>query len=163
MPPGKGVNSYIDIEKQRFQTINDAVKLIHRGCFLAKIYLRHAYRSVSVHPSNFKALGLKCKFKGFSFFTYLVDTRLPFGGRSAPGIFHRITQAIRRMMARRGFEVVVYLDDFLVIGKTQQECQNGFNILSELLVSLGFELSPSKLVEPCQSLISLVCYLTQLY
>ena len=155
MPPGKGVNSYIDIEKQKFQTVDDAVKQIRRGCFLAKVDLRHAYRSVPVHLSNFKALGLKWKFRGRNNFTYLMDTRLPFGGRSAPGIFHRITQAVRRMMARRGFIVIVYLDDFLVIGNTKQECQNGFDTLCELVVSLGFQLSPSKIVAPCQSLVFL--------
>ena len=116
---------------------------ICRGYFLAKVDLRHTYRSVPVHPSNFKALGLRWKFKGHSHFTYLVDTRLPFGGCSAPGIFYRLTQAIRRMMACRGFIVIVYIDDFLVIGKDKQDCQQWFEILCELLLSLGFQLSSS--------------------
>ena len=59
MPHGMGVNSYIDIEKQSFQTLNDAAKLIGPNFFLAKIDLRHAYRSVPVHPANRDALGLK--------------------------------------------------------------------------------------------------------
>ena len=59
MPPGQGVNSYIEIEKQKFQTLDDAVKLIKQGYYMAKIDLRHAYRSVPVHPSNYNALGLK--------------------------------------------------------------------------------------------------------
>ena len=122
MPPGQGVNNYIEIEKQKFQTLDDAVKLIKQGYYMAKIDLRHAYRSVPVHPSNYNALGLKWRFTGETQFTYLVDTRLPFGGRSAPGIFHRLTQSVRRMMARRGFDmIIVYLDDFLVIGKTKAE------------------------------------------
>ena len=97
MPFGKGVNSYIDIDKQKFQTIDDTVKLIKQGYFLAKVDLRHAYRSVPIHPSNYMALGLKWRFKGESYFSYLVDTPLPFGGRSAPGIFHHLTQAVCRM------------------------------------------------------------------
>lgn len=153
MPPGNGVNSYIDIERQKFQTLDEAARLLKPGYFMAKVDLRHAYRSVPVHPSNWPALGLKWKFKGDKNFTYLVDTRLPFGGKSAPGIFHRLTQAVRRMMARRGFSLmVVYLDDFLVIGSTQVECQLAFKTLCTLLVSLGFELSPSKIVAPCQRL-----------
>ena len=100
MPEGKGVNSYIDIESFKFQTIDDAVKLIDKGYYLAKIDLRHAYRSVPIHPSNYKATGLKWVFKGSKHPTYLIDKRLPYGGRSAPGIFHRITQAVRRMMRR---------------------------------------------------------------
>ena len=112
MPPKLGVNSYINIEKQKFQTVDDAVKSIKRGYFLAKVDLRHAYRSVPVHPSNYKALGLKWQFKGALSHTYLVDTRLPFGGRSAPGIFHRLTQSVQRMMERRGYIVVVYPRQF---------------------------------------------------
>ena len=150
---GLGVNSYIEIEKQKFQTIDDAVALLQKGYYMAKVDLRHAYRSVPVHPANHQALGLKWKFKGCAKYTYLMDTRLPFGGKSAPGIFHRLTQAVRRMMARRGFTmVVVYLDDFLVIGKSHSECQTAYNVLCELLVSLGFQLSSSKVVPPCQCL-----------
>ena len=156
MPPGQGVNNYIEIEKQKFQTLDDAVKLIKQGYYMAKIDLRHAYRSVPVHPSNYNALGLKWRFTGETQFTYLVDTRLPFGGRSAPGIFHRLTQSVRRMMARRGFDmIIVYLDDFLVIGKTKAECQAAFDTLRDLLQSLGFELSPSKVILPCQRLVFL--------
>ena len=155
MPPKLGVNSYINIEKQKFQTVDDAVKVVKRGYFLAKVDLRHAYRSVPVHPSNYKALGLKWRFKGTRVFSYFVDTRIPFGGRSAPGIFHRLTQAVRRMMERRGFLVIVYLDDFLVVGATKEECQQGYDTLCDLLVALGFQLSSNKLVPPTQELVFL--------
>ena len=115
MPPSKGVNSYVpNIDKLRFQTIDDAIKLLDKGYFLAKIDLRHAYRSVPIHPKNYAAMGLKWIFEGDLVPTYFIDTRLPFGGQRAPGIFHRLTQSVRRMMLRRGFlGIVVYLDDFL--------------------------------------------------
>jgi len=71
MPPGKGVNSYIEIEKQSFQTLDDAAKLIGKSFFIAKVDLRRAYRSVPVHPSNYQALGLKWRFQGDSEFTFL--------------------------------------------------------------------------------------------
>ena len=153
MPLGKGVNSYIEIEKQSFQTLDDAARLIGKDYFLAKVDLRRAYRSVPVHPSNYKALGLKWRFKNSDTFSYLFDTKLPFGASSAPGIFHRLTQSVRRMMLNRGFSgIVVYLDDFLIIGKTYQECKTAFDTLCELLISLGFTISPTKVVEPCQVL-----------
>ena len=153
MPPGWGVNSYITISKQKFETIDSAVKLITKDCYMAKIDLRHAYRSVPIHPANYAAMGLKWHFTGATSFTYLVDTRLPFGGKSAPGIFHRLTQAVKRMMLRRGFHlIVVYLDDFLIIGKSKEECQAAYDCLSALLLDLGFELSSTKLVPPTQCL-----------
>ena len=42
----------------------------------------------------------------------------------------------------------VYLGDFLVVGKTQE----AFKTLCDLLEELGFTISPSKVVEPCQKL-----------
>ena len=68
-------------------------------------------------------------------------------------IFHRLTQAVRRMMSRRGFpDLVVYLDDFLVIGSNEVECSHAYNTLTALLTDLGFELSEHKLVAPTQQL-----------
>ena len=164
MPRGLGVNSYIDIEKQRFQTLDDAVKLVKPGYYLAKVDLRHAYRSIPVHPTNYTALGFKWKFTGDNHFSYLVDTRLPFGGRSAPGIFHRITQAVKRMMARRGFHLlVVYLDDFLVIGESQAAYQEAYDVLCSLLLDLGFELSSSKLVPPTPCIVFLGVEIDSVY
>ena len=58
----------------------------------------------------------------------MADTRLPYGGRRAPGIFHHLTQAVKRMMVMRGYKaIVVYLDDFLIIGTTLAERFEIFN------------------------------------
>ena len=86
----------------------------------------------------------------------MVDARLPYGGRRAPGIFHCLTQAVKRMVARRGYKaIVVYLDDFLVIGATPAECLEIFNCLLELLQSLDFSINWKKVVPPTQRLIFL--------
>ena len=42
MPKGKGVNSYISVDKHKYQTIDDAVKLITPNSWLAEIDIRHA-------------------------------------------------------------------------------------------------------------------------
>ena len=58
--------------------------------------------------------------------TYLYDKRLAFGDRASPVVFHRLAQAISRMMARRGYTVLTYLDDFLFIEPTQRLCKGNF-------------------------------------
>ena len=136
--PGQTINDYISTCSFKFQTLDDAVKLLKPSYFMAKIDLRHAYRSVPIHPSNFAATGLKWQFEWGDEFVYFYDTRLPFGAKSSPEIFHRITQAVRRMMARRAFDsVVVYLEDFLVIAPTQQACQLAYSTLFQLLQDLA--------------------------
>jgi len=55
-------------------------------------------------------------------YEYFIDNRLCFGLSSAPSIFNRLSNAIVRMMSRRGFRSVInYLDDFLIIGKTYED------------------------------------------
>ena len=116
---------------------------------MAKIDLEAAYRSVGIHPDDYESTGIKWRFEGDSNASYMYDTRLPFGAKRAPGIFHRITQAVRRMMARRGYpDTIVYLDDWLVIAPTKQLCQEIMTILLRLLRSLGFSISYDKVVTP---------------
>ena len=89
-------------------------------------------------------------------FTYFVDTRLPFGGKCSPEIFNRLTIFNRRIMAKKGFEaIVVYLDDFLVIGESMEACQAAFDSLLSLLQNLGFRINWQKVVYPTQRLVFL--------
>ena len=157
MPKGKGFNMYSEINHFKFQTLDDAIKLLQPGYFMAKIDLKSAYRSVPIHPSNYAGTGLKWKFKGNKVkFTYFVDTRLLFGGKRSPEIFNRLTQAVRSIMAKKGYNaVVVYLDDFLVIGETKEACPAAFDALLSLLQNLGFKISWSKVQGPVQRLIFL--------
>ena len=56
-------------------------------------------------------------------------------------------------MACCGFRAVVnYLDDFLIIGSTKEECQRGLVTLINLLDYLGFNVSWCKVVSPTQRL-----------
>ena len=123
MPAGKGVNSYVpSLDKFHFQTIDDAVKLVDKDYYFAKIDIRHACKSVPIHPSNYPATGLKWNFSGDNSPTYLYDTGLCLGGRRSPGIFHRLTQSIKHMMHPRGFQgIVIILDDFLIVSPSHTE------------------------------------------
>lgn len=153
-PLGKALNDYAQLDtKMRFQTLDDATDLLTPGAFMGKVDLKSAYRSVRTHPSNWQACGLKWRFPGDRHFTYMYDTALPFGSRHAPGIFHRLTQAVRRMMARLGFTgVVVYLDDFLLIEKSPERCRLAMNTLLSLLRYLGFSIAWHKVEGPTQKI-----------
>ncbi|KAK3258293.1 hypothetical protein CYMTET_32656 [Cymbomonas tetramitiformis] len=57
---------------------------------------------------------------------------------------------------QRGFPgVVVYLDDFILIADTEEACQQGFEILIELVEYLGFEVAPEKVESPRQDIVFL--------
>ena len=148
-PEGQAVNDYCTADwKQKFSRVDDAAALVTRGCFMAKIDLQNAYRCVSISQHSQKVTGLQWQFG--SRIVYLRDTRLPFGSKLAPGIFHRLTQAVKRMLKRHGLTAtVVYLDDFFIKGETFEECLNALNITVRLLRKLGFHINWNKVIDPC--------------
>ena len=64
-----------------------------KGCLLAKLDLKEAYRAVPVHPSDRRLLGVS-----WDNHVYL-DNVLPFGLRSAPKIFSSLTDAMMWMLS----------------------------------------------------------------
>ena len=147
-PIGNAINDYYTTDwKQKFSTVDDAAAPMTEGCYFAKVYLKSAYRSVGLSQHSQQVTGLKWQFNGRT--VYMRDTKLCFGACLSPGVFHRLIQAVKRMMARRGYDlVIVYLDDFLIISQSQIECQIALNILIQLLRKLGFSIHWGKVVDP---------------
>ena len=149
-PPKCSVNDYASKESFKYQTVTDALKLIKPHSFMAKVDLKSAYRSVHIRPDQYKLTGLSW---GHHKPQYMYDTRLPFGARKSPSIFNRLTQAVCRIMRRKGFTgIVAYLDDFFVCGDSFTDCLNAYNCLISLLRKLGFWINWNKLCDPCQKL-----------
>ena len=116
----------MDSEHYKYVTVDDAANLCQPGRWLAKVYLKHAYRSVGTHPDGWRDTGMSWCFNDSKHPTYFYDKRLPFRVRASPMVFHRFAQAISRMMARRGYTMLSYLDDFLFIEPTQRLCKGNF-------------------------------------
>lgn len=155
-PFNKSLNSYANVESTHYTSIDKVCSLLKTNGYMAKVDLSRAYRHVPVSPDNYTVTGLKWKFTGSNCDTYMYDTKLCFGAAKAPGIFQRITESVTRMLKRRGFKsVCVYLDDFIIIGDTYDECKLAFDCLVRLLDSLGFSINWSKVVPPTQQLIFL--------
>ena len=147
-PSGRAVNDYCTSDwHQKFSTVDDAASMMTNNCYFAKVDLRSAYRSVRINAASQKVTGFKWNFDNKEI--YLKDTKLPFGAKLSPGIFHRLTQAVKRMMARRGFDLlVVYLDDFLIIAESKDACAQALNCLIQLLRKLGFAIHWGKVEDP---------------
>ncbi|KAK3238870.1 hypothetical protein CYMTET_51164 [Cymbomonas tetramitiformis] len=118
---------------------------------MAKIDLKSAYRFMGIAAPLWRFLA--SEFGG----VLRIDTRFPFGVKAAPGLFHDITQLVKLMMQQRGFPgIVVYLDDFILVADSEEDCQRGFEMLLELVEYLGFdEVAPEKVESPRQDLVFL--------
>lgn len=152
-PENTALNDFCPKEGVQYQTLQDAVDMCDHNYYMAKIDLSEAYRSVKIHPSNYKYTGLCWQFSGESKKTYMYDARLSFGCRRSPYVFNELTQAVVRMMAKKGFpNVVAFLDDFIVVEPTYARCDAAMRALMLLLRSLGFAINYSKVISPSQRL-----------
>lgn len=155
LPKEGSVNDYASVyDKQKFQTIDDAVALCYKGYYMAKLDLKAAYRSVGISIESQKVTGISWCFDGKP--TYLYDNKLCFGSRWAPSIFNRLSQAIKRAMNRRGYMgIVAYLDDFWLVSDSFAGCKRMLLELIYLVRRLGFYVNYNKVVGPTQKIVFL--------
>ena len=74
------------------------------------------------------------------------------GTKISPSIFHRMRQCIKGCMERRGYKLVAYLDDFLVVSETYEECLPEQHEIIILVRRFGFGISWSKAEGPVTKL-----------
>ena len=71
---------------------------------------------------------------------------LPFGLSSAPRIFTKILKILIARLRAMGIRLIVYLDDILIMGTSEDEAKRHLNATIELLQSVGFLISWEKSV-----------------
>ena len=150
-PIGSSVNCYMSSTFSTFSYVScdDAIDLMSPGCWMACVDLQSAYRSVTIHPDDWKFCGLSWDFGDGP--TLLTDHCISFGQRSAPFIFSRLTDFVTRRMRSMGFNCLSYLDDFFLVEDTKQDCTTAMNALIAILRRLGFHIAYKKLSPPSQS------------
>ena len=133
-----------------YSTLDEAVRLIKPGSFLAKLDLSSAYRSIPIHRDSYPLTGIQWTFSGNDKPTYMYDARLPFGAGMACSIFQTLSYAVVRMMLKRNFHVVSYIDDFLCVEDDEKRCLECHECLQELLRGLGYVINMDKTEAPNQ-------------
>ena len=150
-PIGRSLNSSLTQSNFSFQSVDDAIRLMGRNCYMAKVDIEAAYRHVPIDPYDWELTAF-C-WPTDSLEDLYFDGYLQFGLKNACEVFNRIGRAIVRMMARRGFKcIVVYVDDFIIICPTEAMAWYVFWALRSLLTKLGFKVNmrPHKCIAPCQ-------------
>ena len=153
-PHGFSVNDGVSeaLCSLRYPSFDLAIKLLLRqgqGALLSKLDIKEAYRMVPVHREDWLLLGMQ--WRGASY----VDTRLPFGLRSAPKIFTAVADALQWIMVHQGLKCFLhYLDDFLFV-EPPNSAGSALQTALSLWDSLGVPVAPNKAEGPTTSLVFL--------
>ena len=152
-PEGSSVNDGITPERCSLEYITvdkvaASAMAMGEGTLLAKIDVKSAYRLVPIHPADRQLLGIS--WHGSLF----VDTKLPFGLRSAPKIFNALADALEWCFRQKGVkEVEHYLDDFITMGPPLTDtCAWNLQMIKGVAANLGVPLAEDKEEGPATAL-----------
>lgn len=76
-PIGTSMDSLMSTTFQSYTTIDNVIDMLRPGMYMAAVDISAAYRSVLVHPSQWRYQGISWCLDGID--TYLLDTHLCFG------------------------------------------------------------------------------------
>ena len=146
----KKLNQYVETEHFKLEDLRTAINILEKDDYMCSIDLKDAYFMIPVAKSDRKFLRFIHKGTTYQF------TALPFGLAPSPYTYTKITKPSVTWLRKQGIRITNYLDDFLIFGKTKEECANNTKIALSLLQRLGFVinfekscLEPSKI---CQHL-----------
>lgn len=134
----KMLNKFVDTLHFKMEDYRTATKLMSPLCYMASIDLKDAYFLINMHDSSKKYLRFKFERQTFEF------NCLPFGLSSGPYIFTKLLKPVVSYLRNKGFFIVNYLDDFLCLGNSYDECLNCVTKTIDLLNHLGFIINYEK-------------------
>ena len=141
-PIGQSVNDYSEAAPFRMVNLDDVMARADRHSWGAKTDVKTVFRNLPLNPLHSGLLAIE--FEG----CYYWELRAPFGWTLAPFSWCRLTDFIQRYCSVKGHNTVVFVDDFLSIGRGEQATCLTQQFLSVLLQVLGLPEKMSKRVTP---------------
>jgi len=132
------LNTYLLMTTCKFETLKSLEFVLEDGDWMVSFDLKSGYYHVPVHPAYQKFL--TCVMDG----DLVSFTALPFGLATAPLVFTKIMRPMVAFMRARGIRIHPYIDDFLIMARTQQSVLLARDMAAELLDSLGLTRNEDK-------------------
>lgn len=139
------MNDFVEIYHFKLENIKLAIDLLQPLDFMYKLDLKDAYFLIPVCHSDRQYLRFEYAGKLWQF------SCLPFGLSSCPFVFTKVMKPIIQILRSEGITVIIYLDDILVMARSEFECKKNTQRAIDILKSLGFiinfnksNLSPSR-------------------
>ena len=132
------LNKFVENSHFQMESVHCLKSLLQKGDYMTTLDLKDAYLSVSVHRDSQKFLQFLWRNKCYAF------QGLCFGLNTAPRIFTKLLKPVAAFLRKRGVRMILYLDDFLILGSAYQEAQSHTAMAVSLLESLGFAVNLEK-------------------
>ena len=132
------LNRFLQDKPFKMETASSIRDSIHPGDWATSIDLKDAYFHILIHPRDRKWLRFVWKEKVFQF------RALPFGLAPAPWVFTKVTRELCIHAHEAGIRLRVYLDDWLILASSKEQCLEHTRFILDLCLKLGFQVNPGK-------------------
>ena len=132
------LNRYVLLTPFKMETSRSVMQCVRKGDFLITLDLKDAYFQVPVHPHSSRYLRFVWGEKVLQFWP------LCFGLSTAPQVFTRICAVVSAFLHRQGIRLLRYLDDWLLLAPSYQQCLEHRTVLLRLCLKLGLRVNPLK-------------------
>ena len=126
------LNNYLTPPHYKMENIQTLAEIVEPGDWMVKLDVKDAYLQVPVAPEERKYLGFKWEDKFYQFKV------LPFGTSTSPSLFCRLIKFPLRWLRQQGVRLVWYIDDLIILGKTETEARQHVRAVAHLLQHLGY-------------------------
>ena len=134
----KKLNQFVQYEHFKMENVRMLQDLLKKDDYLVKIDLKDAYFTVPIWVNHQKYLRFPWKENLYEF------TCLPFGLSSAPRVFTKIMKPAVGLLRQLGIRIVIYLDDMMIMSRTQEVAKYHAMTAVNLLENLGFTINYQK-------------------
>ena len=146
-PHGRSVNSATadwPCPLARFAQAVDIVRRLGRGCYMAKVDVKAAYRTIAVRPADWPLLGIYWQGR------YYFHRTLPFGLRSSCHLWERYATATEWIITNvfGVADILHYVDDFFLAAATKVACLHSLAQTKRAFDELGVPDAPDKTEGP---------------
>ena len=136
-------NSYYGTDFNFFFPTTDDIttqlKKLGPGMHLFKVNVSRAFQHICMDPRDYDLLGLEWQKNA------LIEVLLLFDVCHGMQIFQRLSDAVRFLMPKHGFNILNYVDDLIGVGMPSV-AERAFKYLLALMDELGLDVSKKKLV-----------------
>ena len=153
-PHGRSVNSCTadwPCPLARFAQAVDIVRRLGNGCFMAKVDVKAAYRTIAVRPADWPILGMYWEGR------YYFHRTLPFGLRSSCHLWERYATAAEWIITHAFgvTDIIHYVDDSFLAAATEDACRHNLRQTKLAYEELGVPDAADKTEGPTTRLVFL--------
>jgi len=142
----RNLNDFMADEPLKYETVEDAIRKMYPGAWLAKLDLKDCFLSWKVSAEFARYLTFKFQDTLYRF------SKMVFGLKNAPAACTLLLSVVSFAFSEAGITHVRYLDDFLIIGNSFEQTQAHLSSAINIFNSFGLIISPNKTEGPVQRL-----------